>query len=135
MNTLLVFNTPDSGAQTRSVLEENGIQTTMAESGQKAVDMIKEKPFHLVIIQDNLPDTNAKQLIEEIVQLNPMMACAVQSTISKKAFHDLYEGLGVLMQLPEKPVSADIKVLLNHINKIIELEATIKKGRSGKIME
>lgn len=82
-----------------------------------------DKKIGLVIVDGNLPGENARDLIEQIIMLNPMVNCVATSALSAEDFHETFEGLGVLMQLPLKPQEPDAARLVIHLNKILGMTA------------
>ena len=100
-------------------------------TGKKLLSWLSEQPSDnpagLVIIDENLPDYAARNLVERVITQSPMTNCAATSTLSPKKFHDAYEGLGVLMQLPIKPSERDAKRLVTHLNKISALSGPLAK--------
>lgn len=81
------------------------------------------KEIGLVIVDGNLPGEKTRDLIERIVMQNPMVNCVATSALSPEAFHETFEGLGVLMQLPLKPHEPDAARLVIHLNKILGMTA------------
>lgn len=95
-----------------------GIHITPVNSGEMAFSMVSDTSFDLLITDETLNDMSGKDLIEKTVQVRPFMNFAVTGDMSDKKFHDFYEGLGVLMQLPCPPSSTDAKKLADTISKI-----------------
>jgi hypothetical protein len=69
-------------------------------------------------MEEALSDMNAKVLVEAVTTQSPMTNCAITGTMDKKQFHDVYEGYGVLMQLPVQPGQDDARNLENQLKKI-----------------
>jgi len=81
------------------------------------------KEIGLVIVDGNLPGEKTRDLIERVVMQNPMINCVATSDLSPEEFHESFEGLGVLMQLPLKPQEPDAARLVIHLNKILGMTA------------
>ena len=107
-----------------SVLAENDIKTEWTGTGTKALSMLLNKPVDLLIIDESLPDMTGRKFVEKMVMKNPMINCVVASPLSHKEFHDTYEGLGVLMQLPVFPEKKDAQKLIEHLKLIFHLQVT-----------
>ena len=71
-----------------------------------------------VIVAENLPDSSGKEFIKSLTKTNPFIPCAMISSLSHDDFHEYTEGLGVLMQLPEKPGSKEAVELLDKLAEI-----------------
>lgn len=102
-------------------LEENNVRISWAESCDSVFAMIQHNEFDLIITDENLFDSNGLDCIKKLVSLNPMLNCASISSLSARDFHEMSEGLGILMQLPEKPGKKDAVKLLDHLNTILNL--------------
>jgi response regulator RpfG family c-di-GMP phosphodiesterase len=63
----------------------------------------QSKRVDLVITDETLTDMSGRDLVEQVTMKSPMTNCVAASTLSPDQFHEAYEGLGVLMQLPLTP--------------------------------
>lgn len=104
------------------MLGQHGIEIKWCATGKELISLINNTPkgqwIDLVIMEENLPDMNAKALVEAVTTQSPMTNCAITGTMDKKQFHDYYEGYGVLMQLPVQPKQEDAANLENQLKKI-----------------
>lgn len=101
--------------------EEFGITITSVERGVNALDAIRNQSFCLAIVDEKLPDYTGLEFVEALVQVNPMMLCAVISDQTADQFHESSEGLGVLSQLPSSPTQEDVNSLLQKLGRITDL--------------
>ena len=83
--------------------------------------MISNTKVDLVVADELLENMTGLELIKKLVMGNPMLNCAVVSSLSPEDFHEKSEGLGILMQLPIKPKEKDAEALLKHLNTILNL--------------
>ncbi len=104
-----------------AAFEENTIKTVRAESGARALAMMLEEEFDLLVADEVLGDMTGVELIAKAVSENPMMNCAAVSSLSHKDFHEASEGLGVMMQLPVKPDREDGEKLIEYLKTILNL--------------
>ncbi len=104
-----------------AALEENTLKTVRAESGARALAMMLEEEFDLLVADEALGDMTGVELIAKVVSENPMMNCAAVSSLSHKDFHEVSEGLGVMMQLPVKPGREDAEKLIEYLKTILNL--------------
>ncbi len=119
---LLIASTDiDSLSDLITGLEENDVRITWSESCEAVLKTVETESFDLVITAEDLSDTKGLECIRKLVSLNPMLNCAAISTLSHKDFHEASEGLGVLMQLPERPGRDDATKLLEHLKTILNL--------------
>ena len=102
----------------KTALDESDAQTTCLESGRKALSMVSEKVFDLLVTDENLGDMTGLELIESVVTKQPMLNCAAVSSLSPGDYHEASEGLGILMQLPVEAGKKEADQLLEHLKKI-----------------
>jgi DNA-binding response OmpR family regulator len=116
---------PVSSVEQALIKNHMGIE--WIDSGEKLLALLAEHPtdkkIGLVIIDGNLPGENARDLVERVIMQAPMTNCVATSALSSEDFHETFEGLGVLMQLPLKPNDQDAQKLVTHLNKILAMNA------------
>jgi len=126
---ICVFVSRDKGlfSDIEQALVKNHMDIEWIDTGKKLLSRISaggtDKPVELVIVDGNLPNENARDLVEQVIMKNPMTNCVATSALSHKEFHEAFEGLGVLMQLPLKPNAQDAQQLVTHLNKILDMTA------------
>jgi len=118
---LLVNSDKDSFSELAPALEENRVHISWAESGTTALSKIADETFDLAITDERLSDMTGLEFAEKLVSINPMMNCAVASSLSSGDFHEASEGLGILMQLTRVPDKTEAEKLLEHLNNILTL--------------
>ena len=126
--TRLLFVTPDRSAfaDLSSEIKKQGGTVHWAASGDQALKTIGEQTVDLVVTNERLGDMTGLELIRRLVAVNPMINSAAVSSLSKEAYHEASEGLGILMQLPSKPGRADGQRLMAHLNQILGLASRRK---------
>ena len=115
---LLVCRNHTCMSALKTALDESDAQTTCLMSGRKALSTVSEDVFDLLVTDENLGDMSGLELIESVIARQPMLNCAVVSSLSPSDFHEASEGLGILMQLPVEPGKKEAHQLLEHLNKI-----------------
>ncbi len=95
--------------------------TSKNQTDRDQADMNQNDMIDLVILEEAVEDATARTLVESIITQSPMTNCVVAGSLDKKKFHDLYEGYGVLMQLPLCPAKEDAQNLVAHLDKIMAL--------------
>lgn len=86
-----------------------------AGSGKEVMDLLAEKPFELVVIDEELGDMSGIELARQVAYRQPFVNCILVDSEPHEIFHEKTEGLGVLMQLPSPPDMADAKTILHHL--------------------
>ena len=107
------------------VFRENKFNIEWSGSGENALEMISEDGFHIVITDENLSDMTGIQLIRKLIEINPMINCAAISSLPHDEYHELSEGLGLIMQLPTQPTQEDGQELFKRLNSILNLTKSV----------
>ena len=127
MSCLIVSRDKEIFSSVEQALIKNHMDIEWIDSGKKLLSLLSEHPtnkkIELVIIDGNLPGENARDLVEQVIMQAPMTNCVATSALSPEDFHETFEGLGVLMQLPLKPEARDAQNLVTHLNKILGMNA------------
>jgi len=108
--------------------EYDGVELTWTESGQKALAKLSETSVDLVITDKELGDMTGIEFAEKLVQVNPMINCAVLNSLPSDEFHEASEGLGVFAQLPLRPSRDDAENLLKRLKNLKDLTTGINIG-------
>lgn len=88
-------------------------------SGAEALNTLRTKCPHLIIIDSGLPDTDALDLVRQVISVNAMVNTAVVSPLSDDDFHDKSEGLGVLCRLPPDPGPGEADGMLKKLRSVL----------------
>jgi DNA-binding response OmpR family regulator len=105
------------------VLQQHPVVVSWIKKGKTALEHItdtrdKGRAADLLITDETLDDITGRALVEQVIMISPMTSCVAVSALSEKEFHETFEGLGVLMQLPVKPDTADGDALVACMKKI-----------------
>jgi len=110
---LLVTPNKDSLSLLASTLAaQSGVDLSWAQSGGKALDMISDTAFDLVVTDEKLGDMTGLEFAARLISINPMLNCAATSSLSPEDFHEASEGLGLMDQLPLRPGKEEADNLL-----------------------
>lgn len=123
IHAVLVSREKQKFEELEQVLWANHIDIlTWTGTGKNALALLPDDTgcrhtIDLLIVDETLDDMEGRELVEKVVTQSPMTNCAAASSLSAKAFHDSYEGLGVLMQLPLVPTWQDGEALIACLEK------------------
>ena len=119
MKQLLVVTTNrDHFADLSAGIQSPDVRLNWSSSGGETLAAIKRQSVDLVLADEDLGDMQGLELIKRLVAVNPMINCALVSSLSPEDYHEASEGLGILMQLPHRPSLADGRRLLDHLDRI-----------------
>ena len=101
--------------------EHDDVDLSWAESGEKALHIVSEITFDLVVTDERLGDMTGLEFAGRLLSVNPMIHCASVSGLSPENFHEASEGLGLMAQLSAQPGEEDAKRLLQHLRQLKNL--------------
>ena len=78
-----------------------------------------------MVTDKELGDMKEFEFAEKLLRVNPMINCAVLSSLSSDEFHEASEGLGVFAQLPLRPAEKDAENLLKRLKNLKDLSSGI----------
>lgn len=108
--------------------QEQDIELIPVPTGVVGLELLRAKRLDLVIVDEHLDDMTGIEFVKRLVQVNPLANTAIVGSMSTEAFHEATEGLGVLAQLPPRPVEADAEALLATLARITGLIGTAPKA-------
>lgn len=126
---LLVTSEKDPFSEFVSVLKNKGdVELFWTSTGQEALAVVSENPVDLVIVDDNIGDMTGIEFMKKLLPINPMINYAAVSPLAHEEFHEVSEGLGVLMQLPVGPGEFEAEDLLKRLKNLKDQTAGINIG-------
>lgn len=100
---------------------EPAVHLALEPTATAVLAAVRAAAPQLVIVDTNLPDTDPSSLVQRILLLNARVNTAVISSLPENKFHEEFEGLGVLNQLPQEPMAADAQALLVKLRRVLAL--------------
>ena len=82
---------------------DKSVELDHADSGGGALASLMEKTADLVVADEQLADMSGLEFAAKLVVQNPVVNCALVSSLGEADFHEASEGLGILAQLPPEP--------------------------------
>ncbi len=121
----------DKDKQERFALLENALNKLVVVDFSKTVNWsnvlnwAKERSIDVLIIDESLGGKKIERAaIEELLNQNAMMNIALASSLPHKEFHEVTEGLGILMELSMDPSEKEAGLLVDKLIKIYSLLET-----------
>ncbi|MCP4754295.1 MAG: hypothetical protein GY866_25705 [Proteobacteria bacterium] len=122
LRLLLVSHDDNSLSDTVKIFgKHEDVAISGAKSGGKALEMLSHQAVDLVVAWEHLRDMTGFEFAEKLVTINPMINCALVSSMAADDFHEASEGLGVLAQLPVQSGEEQVEELLQHLRKILNV--------------
>ena len=107
----------------------NDVDLFWVESGGKALETVSDTTFDLVVTDEKLGDMTGFELAGKLISVNPMINCAVISTLLPEDFHEASEGLGLMAQLPVQPSKEQTEELLQRLKNLKDLMSDVNVRR------
>jgi len=104
--------------------QEQDVELVPVATGKAGLDTLRGKRLDLVIVDEQLDDMSGIDFVKQFVNVNPLANTAIVGSLPEDDFHEVTEGLGVLMQLPPHPGKTDAERLLTVLAKISSLLTT-----------
>lgn len=98
--------------------QEQDLELVPVATGAAGLEKLTNKRLDLVIVDEQLDDMSGIEFVKQFVTVNPLANTAILGSLPDEEFHEVTEGLGVLMQLPLQPDKEDAERLLAVLAKI-----------------
>lgn len=102
--------------------KKKGMEVHCAESGEKALEIFREKSFAVIITDFNMPGMNGVELAEKVQELGPPTAIIMATGKPSQELSDIAMQAGIKLVLP-KPIH--LEKLLIVVNDIIGLTFSV----------
>ncbi len=102
----------------KALRENNSVELDRADSGGGALASLMGKTADLVVAAEHLADMSGLEFAAKLVVQNPVVNCALVSSLSEADFHEASEGLGILAQLPPEPDASQAASLIKKLDVI-----------------
>ena len=109
-----------------ALVEHADVDLSWAESGKTALEIATDSAIDLVVTDESLGDMTGLEFAGRLLSVNPMINCASVSSLSPEEFHEISEGLGIMVQLPFQPGKEHAEELLQRLKDLKMLMAGVK---------
>jgi len=106
-NVLITDDDPGCREAIRDIVEPRGFRTVLASSGEEALDIVREEPVHIALLDMHMPRMTGLETVQLVHQINSVLPCIL---ITANATDDLMReafSVRAYSVLP-KPVSKDV---------------------------
>lgn len=100
---------------------KEGVSISRAASAKEAWSVLGNSRVDVVVVDENLADQASLAFVHELTKQQPLINCAMVSTLAPEDFHEATEGLGIFMQLPVDPGADEVEKMMHLIESITVL--------------
>jgi len=91
----------------RSIVEPEGFRTVLASSGEEALDIVREEPIHLVLLDMHMPRLTGLETLQLVHQINEVLPCILVTADPNEGVMRQAFRLRAYSVIP-KPVSKNV---------------------------
>src|SRR5262249_28933913 len=91
----------------RDIVAEEGYRTLLAESGEEAVDIVRDEPVHLALLDMHMPRLSGLETVQLVRQFNAVLPCILVTADADPALMRQAFSVQVYSVIP-KPVSKNV---------------------------
>jgi two-component system, response regulator PdtaR len=74
--SILITDDDDACRETlRSIVEPEGFRTRLASSGEEALDIVRDEPIHLALLDMHMPTLTGLETLQLVRQVNALLPC------------------------------------------------------------
>jgi two-component system, response regulator PdtaR len=114
----------------RDIIEPEGFRTYLASSGEEALDIVREEPVHLLLLDMNMPTLTGLETIQLVRQVNSLLPCILVTADATEALIRQAFRVRAYSVIP-KPVSKNV-VLYTVVRAIVRVYGPVGHGEDGK---
>ncbi|MFN4259472.1 MAG: response regulator [Gemmataceae bacterium] len=104
---LITDDDPGCRQSLRDVFDSEGYRTLLASSGEEALDIVREEPVHLALLDMHMPRLTGLETLQLVQQVNAVLPCIIVTA-------DADEGL-MRQALRAKAYSVIPKPISKHV--------------------
>ncbi len=109
-------NTFENLARELKSYQDNSVR--WIATGKEAMQLALDREIEVIVADHELEDSVGLAFIKNISKKCPLVNCAMVSTLDPDEFHEITEGLGVFLQLPENPGRQDAEKIMQVMESI-----------------
>ena len=111
---LLVDDDQNVRESLSNVLVTEGYIVTAAEHGERALELVAQEEFDLVLLDLNMPVKNGWDTFGQLIRDNPLLPIIIVTARPNQLFTAVSAGVGALLEKPP-----DIPMLLHAIQRLL----------------
>jgi CheY-like chemotaxis protein len=92
----------------RSIVEPEGFQTRLASCGEEALEIVREEPIHLALLDFNMPTLNGLETLQMLRQIHVIPCILVTADVTEKLMQQALQAHA--FSVLAKPVSKNLVI-------------------------
>ena len=113
----------------RSIMEPEGFRTLLASSGEEALEIVREEPVHLALLDMHMPRLTGLETLQLLRQIHAMLPCIlVTADATEQLMRQAYQAQAYSV-IP-KPISKNV-VLYTVVRALIRVYGPAPGGDVG----
>jgi CheY-like chemotaxis protein len=104
---LITDDDPGCREALRDIFEPEGFRTLLAESGEQAIDIVRDEPVHLALLDMHMPRLTGLETLELVRQVNAVLPCILVTADASAGLMRQAFQARVVSVIP-KPVSKNV---------------------------
>ena len=117
----LVSSAPEAWSELAQALvgnEDEAVEAVWVRSGREALERAAQDTPDLIVVDEQLPDQSGFDFVRQLLSVNAMVNCAVVSALDEGEFHEVSEGLGIVVRLQSPPTEGDADKVLDALQRL-----------------
>jgi DNA-binding NtrC family response regulator len=103
---LITDDDPGCREALRDIVAEEGYRTVLAASGEEAVDIVRDEPVHLALLDMHMPRLSGLETVQLVRQFNALLPCIL---VTADATAELMrQAFNVVYSIIPKPISRHV---------------------------
>jgi CheY-like chemotaxis protein len=124
---LITDDDPGCREALRDIIEPEGFRTHLASSGEEAVDIVREEPVHLALLDMHMPKLTGLETLELMHQINTVLPCIlVTADATEQLMRQAFRARAYSV-IP-KPVSKNV-VLYTVVRALVRVYGDLIRGQ------
>ena len=112
----------------RDIVEDEGYRAFMASSGEEAVDIVREEPVHLALMDMQMPTLTGLETLQIVRQFNELLPCILVSADASAELMRQAFSVRVYTVIP-KPFSRHV-ILYNVVRALAKVYGLVIDGEN-----
>jgi two-component system, response regulator PdtaR len=113
----------------RDIIEPEGFRTLLASSGEEALDIVREEPVHLALLDMHMPRLTGLETLELVHQVNQVLPCILVTADTDEGLLRRAFQAHAYSVIP-KPVNKNI-VIYTVVRAIVRVYGQVRQGEEG----